>query len=102
MATRTRVLVLLIFLTALWFVLGVVNGFVLPWMFAAYDEAGDAATTLMAVTIAMLVFFPTACVTTVVGGWRLFINERYGLAWKVALIPVPVAVAAGYLLSLTG
>jgi len=67
-------------------------------MFAAYGEATETTPWMMA-TIGFLVLFPMSCVTTVVGGWRLFIAERYPLAWKVALIPVPIMVVIGVLLA---
>lgn len=89
MISRTQTLVLLIFLTFLWFITGIINGFFLPFMFKTYSEM-ETTNLLMQLTIAGLIFYPMTCVSTVIGGWRLFISERYSLAAKVALIPFPV------------
>lgn len=93
------VLALLIGLTAFWFVLGIVNGFVLPLMFAAYQEAGEATTWGMRASLACLIFFPMTCVSTIVGGWRLLMGGRPVLAVRVALLPIPLLVLTGLLLA---
>ncbi|MCW9034455.1 MAG: hypothetical protein OQJ97_09555 [Rhodospirillales bacterium] len=89
MDAKTKTICLLIPLTFLWFLIGIINGFFLPFMFKAYSEA-EVTNFFMQVTIVSLIFMPMTCVTTVIGGWRLFISERYSLAVKVALIPFPV------------
>lgn len=94
---RTPCLILLIVLSGLWVLLGMINGFVLPMVFAAYSKDPDPSW-MLAGSIAMLVIFPTSCAITATGGWRLFIGENYALAWKVALIPVPIMFITGFLL----
>ena len=91
MDSKTKTIWLLLPLTFLWFFLGIANGFMLPFMFDAYSEA-QAPNWLMKGTIVGLIFFPMICVSTVIGGWRLLISERYATAVKVALIPFPVLI----------
>ncbi len=95
---RTPSLILLIVLSGLWVLLGMINGFVLPMVFAAYSHEPDPSW-MLAGSIGMLVLFPTSCAITLTGGWRLFIDDKYAQVWKVVLIPVPLMFITGFLLS---
>ena len=92
MKSQTGYLVLLVFLTFLWFVGGIAIVLLFSLCLKAYGEAGDSANGLMLLSLLTLVLLPGVCAHTVVHGWRKFLTESHEGILKIVLIPFPVMV----------
>ncbi len=89
----------LVFLTFLWFFLGIADGIFLPWSFKNYQEAGPEGGPLMLAGLVFLLAFPIVCVSTVLAGWRNLIAKRHARAVWISLIPFPFMALAAVLLA---